>query len=213
MGKSGGRRIEMIGTPIAHVRTPDLLNGLFQRDGVLGELLVDGMQMSGLLLKLGRLPLENFFRPPFFSHVPRDTGNADQPSAGVPDRRHGQRDRHIGPILSAAHRFVLFDPFPSFQPFQDMRLFVQAIGRDDECNGFSDGLVRRKSQHVLRAAIPTGHHSSQRFADDRIVGTLHDGRKSRLSFLRRPQSLVKGRGSRQHHREGPHEGDPNRTII
>ena len=33
MGTAGGLRIEMIGTPIAHVRTPDLLNGLFRRDG------------------------------------------------------------------------------------------------------------------------------------------------------------------------------------
>jgi shikimate dehydrogenase len=33
MRRSGGLRIEMIGTPIAHVRTPDLLNALFQRDG------------------------------------------------------------------------------------------------------------------------------------------------------------------------------------
>jgi shikimate dehydrogenase len=33
MRETGGRRIEMIGTPIDHVRTPDLLNRLFEREG------------------------------------------------------------------------------------------------------------------------------------------------------------------------------------
>lgn len=48
MGTAGGLRIEMIGTPIAHVRTPHLLNGLFQRDGEVLRVVKKRLGLAGL---------------------------------------------------------------------------------------------------------------------------------------------------------------------
>ena len=63
-------------------------------------------------------------------------------------------------------------------------LLLDSIGRDDQRDRTSNGLVRRVPEHPGRARIPGGDDAVERLADDRVIRPLDDGGEVSLDLFR-----------------------------
>src|SRR6185503_6990754 len=93
------------------------------------------------------------------------------------DRRYRERHQNLLPVFPDAHGFEMVDACASLQGGDDVILFGDAIGWDDERNVAADRLVAGVAEQTLGGRIPALNGSIQRLADDRIVGRFDDRRE------------------------------------
>ncbi len=78
------------------------------------------------------------------------------------------------PVLANADCFEVIDSLPSFDTLKDRGFLAPPVSRDDEHNVPADRFFGSVPKHPLRALIPAGDYAVQIFADDRVVGGIHD---------------------------------------
>ena len=59
--------------------------------------------------------------------------------------------------------------------FENPCLFIVAIGWNDQCHVLADRFLGRITEQALRTLIPAGDDAVEIFADDGVVGAIHNG--------------------------------------
>ena len=126
---------------------------------------------------LGLLPLAD---------VPRDLRCANHLARCVANGRHRERDVDEPPVLGLANRFEMLDGKPGANPAEDEILFRQPGGWNDRGNRPADDLLGGVAEQALRRRVPRRHDAIEIFADDGVVGRLHDRGEAQLRELGHP---------------------------
>jgi hypothetical protein len=125
------------------------------------------------------------FEPPLHRDVTGYRGGAYDAAQGV--MNGGNADRHVDgvAVLVRAHGLEMLDPFALQNFFQDEGLLVHAVGRKQAQQGLAHHLAGRVTKHRLGTRIPAADDAGQAFADDGVVGRLHQSAKvlQRLGVL------------------------------
>ena len=121
-------------------------------------------------MELGALGFVPFARP----DVPRDLRRADDPPAGILDRRNHQRDRHARPVLVPPDRLHLHGLAGANAGEHPIFLGVSVTG-NDQSDVLPDCFGLRVTEHPLGRTIPRRDHAVQTLAHDGIVGRFDDG--------------------------------------
>jgi hypothetical protein len=107
--------------------------------------------------------------------VTGNLGEADDRSRSVLDRRDGQGDMDVFPVLPSPHRFKVGDVFSLFHTLNDPRFLLDTILGKEEPDRLSDYLVGGVTERAFSPLIPARHDPIQRLADDGIFRGLHNG--------------------------------------
>src|SRR5580692_4835305 len=103
-------------------------------------------QGSITVFALAQLSLNAFT----FGDVPSNFRGSDNLSAGVPNRRNGERNIERRLVLSDTNGVEVFDSLAFPDAFDDDCFFVPAIGRDDQRNVLAYGFVGGIAKQPLR---------------------------------------------------------------
>src|SRR5207237_9343394 len=90
-------------------------------------------------------------------------------------RRAGHRNMDLLTVLPSPYRVEVFDALASGEPLQDLGLLVLPPRRNQERDRLADDLVRGVAKEAVRAFVPARDEAIERFADDAVVGRVHDG--------------------------------------
>src|SRR5256885_2271705 len=67
--------------------------------------------------------------------------------------------------------------------FEDVRLFVQAIQRDQHGDRLAENFFSSVTKDALGAFVPASNHAVEVFADDGVIGRFDDGRQAADGFV------------------------------
>src|SRR5439155_11050182 len=95
----------------------------------------------------------------------------------VPDRRDRHGDVHAAALFSHANGLVVLDPLARAYSVEDALRLVGHAGRGKARYGAPENLPGRIPEEALRSPVPADDVPFEGFADDRVVGGLHDGRE------------------------------------
>ena len=116
--------------------------------------------------------------------VARRGRRADDPAAGIGDRRDRQPDVEQLSVLGAAERFELLDPIARSEGAENARELAEMRFGNHERDILPDGLRRRVAVHTLGPGVPRQNLAVEIFADDGVVGRLDDRREQANNFVR-----------------------------
>ena len=140
-------------------------------DGIVGAL-HDGSQPESSILEASPVRgITRNFRST--NHTPHRVANG----------RHAERDLQAFARLVEALGFVMVHALARTNFFQDHRLFMLQVRRDDGKDRSPDDFVGGKAEKPLRGRIPIGHNAIQVFRDDGIVRGFNDGCQAGQSCL------------------------------
>ena len=89
----------------------------------------------------------------------------------------------------------MFDPFPAADSGEQFWFLSEALLRNQHKHRLPDRFTGRVAEDFLGARIPARDDPFQRFANDRVVGRLDDGRELRANsalLLNLPEHLIEG---------------------
>ena len=109
------------------------------------------------------------------SDLARDFGGADNASVGVLDGRDGEGNVDESAIFALADGIEMVDAFAAPDAGHDAVLFGEPVFRDDESDVAADRFLRRIAEDALGSGVPTGDDAIEVFADNHVVGRVHDG--------------------------------------
>lgn len=84
------------------------------------------------------------------------------------DRRNGEGNIDEAPVLALSNRLVMIDTLAPADTFEDHRLFVMSVRRNEHGYRPSDGLLRGVAKEELGATVPSHNHAIEVFGKDRI---------------------------------------------
>src|SRR5258705_9328624 len=87
-------------------------------------------------------------------------------------------------VLGHTHGFVALNALSRFDPRQNAVFLVLQFRWNQTPNGVADYFFGRITEHPLRARIPSGDDTFERFADNGVIGRCYDGRQIRLCLIR-----------------------------
>ena len=85
-------------------------------------------------------------------------------------RRDGQRDIEQRAVFALADGFEVIHTFTTLQAAQDVRFFLQALGRNQNSDWLSDRLFSGIAEQTLSAVVPASNDAVEILADDGVVG-------------------------------------------
>ena len=116
------------------------------------------------------------------------------------DWRNCERNVERRPVLSAACRFVTNDALAPAKPFHNFQLFILAIRRDQNGDGFAENFTSAVAKEPFRFFVPTGDPLIEIYAYDRVTGGLNDRSEAAVSvfdaFLLRDVAQIRSKNWR-----------------
>src|SRR5579859_3385053 len=110
-----------------------------------------------------------------FSDVSRNFRRTHNLTFGTSDWRGGQRKYDQVPVLALANRFIIFDALSPPDTFEDCKLFVLAVGWDQNRDRLANNFFRSVAEDLLCAFIPTCDDTMEARAVDCIITALDNG--------------------------------------
>lgn len=138
---------------------------------------------------LDQLPLQRL-GPSAGGDVAGDLGGADHPSAGIPDRRDGERDRDAPPVPGQTLGIERRHRLAPAQARDDGGFFGQKLGRNDPGDRLADHLLGAPAEDADGPGVPGGDPPVEPLADDRVIRPGDDcGQPRRGQVGRLPRRL------------------------
>ncbi len=108
-------------------------------------------------------------------------------------------------VLRNADRLEVIDSLSPRDPREDLVFLVEPIGRDDQGDRPTNGLVGRVAEEPFGPGIPRADHAVEGFADDGVMGGFDDCCETRLRLF--------GRSALGHVAEDQHRPDGRSRIV
>ena len=109
--------------------------------------------------------------------VAGDLRRADDPPGFVANRRHRQRNREPGAVLTLSDRFEVIDLLTGADLREHGVFFALQLVRNEHANRLPDGFRGGVAEHPFGGGIPRGDDALEILADDRVVARVDDGRQ------------------------------------
>src|SRR5438874_624439 len=117
--------------------------------------------------------------------VARDLRGADDPAAGILERRDGRGNIDTRSVRADPDGLEVIDTLAAPDARQDFRFLPLPLRREDHQHRPTDRLLRGVSKESLRPGIPRGDDAPEGLADDGVVRGVDDSLEQLLALAKR----------------------------
>lgn len=143
----------------------------------------DGDQIPGAVFHLAQKQFLLLLHAFSFGDVAGDLRGADHAAFPILDRRHSDRQIDEASVLALPDGLVVLQAVSASNFFQDRRLFVEPIGRNEDSDRPADGFSCTEAEEALRSLVPARDDPVEVFADDGVVGRFYDRYEALLQLF------------------------------